>query len=252
MNFADQEEIAERQQRRRSRQRRDATWNAFTGFIIFLAVVAMGYLGLIFFDPSLPLNPFPPPTMPVVAGIILPTPTLYVLPATATVTAAPSSTATSVPPTATQTPEPTYEVMATTAPVAITSDPNALYPFELKSNPIPMSSMIFHPDGNCNWQGVAGQVVDLLGRPVVGLSVHLTGTYAGKPVDMTTLTGGAQAWYGESGFEFVLGQTPIASSDLLTLQLADQGMLAVSDGVTFDTYAACEKNLVLINFRQVR
>jgi len=249
MNFADQEEIAERQQRRRSRQRRDATWNGFTGFVLFLAAVALGYLGLIFFDPSLPLNPFPPPTMPVLAGVNFPTPTLYVLPATSTATTAPSSTP--VPATPTQTPEPTL-VKATTAPVAITSDPNALYPFELKSNPIPMSNLVFHPDGDCNWQGVAGQVVDLLGRPVVGLSVHLSGTYAGKPVDMTTLTGGAQAWYGESGFEFVLGQTPIASSGLLTLQLADQGMLAVSDGVTFDTYAACEKNLVLINFRQVR
>lgn len=249
MNFADQEEIAERQQRRRRRQRRDATWNAFSGIVIAAAVVAAALLVWVFIDPSAPLNPFPPPTMPVLAVAPATTPTLYVLPATWTPTSAPSSTPA---PTATHTPLPTLPATPTKATVVITADPNAQYPFVLKSNPVPMSNLIFHPEGNCNWQGVAGQVVDLQGRAVVGLSVHLSGTYAGKTVDMTTLTGAAQAWYGESGFEFVLGQTPIASSGELSIQLADQGMLAVSDQVAFDTFAACEKNLVLVNFRQVR
>jgi len=92
-----------------------------------------------------------------------------------------------------------------------TSDLGVLYPFVLKSNPIPMSNLVFHPDGDCSWQGIAGQVQDMQGRPVRGLSVHLTGSYNGRAVDMTTLSGAAQAWYGESGFEFVLGTTPLDS-----------------------------------------
>lgn len=247
MNFADQEEITERLERRRKRTRRDTLWNVFTGFILFVAAVVLGYLALIFLDPSLPLNPFPPPTMPALAGSTLPTPTLYVLPATQTATALPSTT--QVPPTATSTNAPT---VVPTMPQAITSDPNAQYPFVLKSNPTAMSNLVFHPESNCSWQGVAGQVVDLQGRPVEGLSVHLTGTYNGRPVDMTTLTGGAAAWYGESGFEFIIGTTPIASSGQLSIQLADQGMVAVSASVLFDTYSECDKNLVLVNFRQVR
>jgi len=133
-----------------------------------------------------------------------------------------------------------------------TSDLGVLYPFVLKSNPIPMSNLVFHPDGDCSWQGIAGQVQDMQGRPVRGLSVHLIGSYNGRAVDMTTLSGAAQAWYGESGFEFVLGTTPLDSKDELYLQLADQGMVALSAAVPVETFSACDKNLVLVNFKQVR
>jgi hypothetical protein len=69
---------------------------------------------------------------------------------------------------------------------------------------------------------------------------------------MTTLSGGAQAWYGESGFEFVLGDTPIDSTNQLTIQLEDQSYMAISNKVALSTYSACDKNLVLVNFQQVR
>ncbi len=115
-----------------------------------------------------------------------------------------------------------------------------------------MNVTVFHTDGDCNWQGVAGQVVDLQGRAVVGMLVRLTGIYNGKSVTMTTLTGGAQAWYGESGYEFVLGDKPVDSTGLLSVQLTDQSFLPVSEKAVFDTYASCEKNLILINFKQVR
>ena len=247
MNFADQEEIAERLQRRRKHQRRDATWNVFTGIVTVLTVLALAALAVIFIDPFLPLNPFPPPTMPVMAAAPMFTPTLYVMPATATLTRIP---ATSTPlPTSTSTPAPSATV---TQALMITADPNAVYPFVLKSAPIPMSNLVFHPDADCNWQGVAGQVLDMQGRPVVGLTVHLTGTYNGKAIDLTTLSGAAQAWYGDSGFEFVLGTTPLDSQGLLFLQLSDQGMVAVSAPVKLDTFSSCDKNLVLVNFIQVR
>jgi len=99
---------------------------------------------------------------------------------------------------------------------------------------------------------VAGRVVDLQGRPVIGMRVHLTGIYDGKTIELTTLTGGASAWYGDSGFEFVLGDTILASTQSLAIQLNDQSFLPISELVIFDTYATCDKNLILINFKQVR
>ncbi len=95
-------------------------------------------------------------------------------------------------------------------------------------------------------------MVDLQGRPMVGMRVHLTGIYNGKSVEMTTLTGGASAWYGDSGFEFVLGDKAIASTQSLAVQLNDQSFLPISEQVIFDTYDTCDKNLILINFKQVR
>lgn len=250
MNFADQEEIAERHERRLKRQRHETTWNVLTALVLVAILLAGVYLGLVFSNPYISLNPFPPPTMPVLAVLPSATQTAVKMPATWTPTIQP--TLTPVPPTATHTPEPTVSAIPTRDVTAIPTDPNAQYPFELKSSPIAMNGTVFHPDGDCSWQGVAGQVVDLQGRAVVGMLVRLTGTYNGKSVNMTTLTGGAQAWYGESGYEFVLGQTPIDSTGLLSVQLTDQSFLPVSDKVVFDTYASCEKNLILINFRQVR
>lgn len=250
MNFADQEEIAERQKRRLRRQRRETTWNVLTALVLVAILLAGAYLVLLFSNPYTSLNPFPPPTMPVLVVLPSATPTPVKMPATWTPTTQP--TFTQVLPTQTTTPVPTVSAIPTRDVTALPTDPNADYPFELKSNPIPMNSTVFHTDGDCNWQGIAGQVVDLQGRAVVGMLVRLTGTYNGKTVNMTTLTGGAQAWYGESGYEFVLGETPVDSTGLLSIQLTDQSFLPISDKVVFDTYASCEKNLILINFRQVR
>ena len=249
MNFADQEELAERVKRRHRRQRRDATWRVFTWLVWILTIAAVLVMGAIYVAPGLPLNPFPPATLPVLAAAPLVTPSLSMVPATQTPFVPPTAT---VPPTDTATPEPTVTSTATKTVQPPTSDLNAVYPFVLKSDPVPMSNIVFHPDGNCNWQGIAGEVQDMQGRAVNGLSVHLTGTYNGKAVDMTTLTGTAQAWYGESGFEFVLGTTPLDSQGELYVQLADQGQLALSVAVSVNTYADCGKNLVLVNFKQVR
>jgi hypothetical protein len=245
MNFADQEEIAQRMERRRKRQRRDAVWNVLSWIVLFLSGIVVLIVAAIFVNPVLPLNPFPPATLPVLATSPVVTPALSVIPATSTPIILPTATTA---PTETITPNPSPTVSLPTP----TSDLGVLYPFVLKSNPIPMSNLVFHPDGDCSWQGIAGQVQDMQGRPVRGLSVHLIGSYNGRAVDMTTLSGAAQAWYGESGFEFVLGTTPLDSKDELYLQLADQGMVALSAAVPVETFSACDKNLVLVNFKQVR
>lgn len=99
--------------------------------------------------------------------------------------------------------------------------------------------------------GVAGRVVDLQNRPATGITIQLVGTLNRKYIEQTSLTGTALA-YGPSGYEFSLSDQPISSAGLLSIRLLDQAGLLLSEKVIFDTYVECDKNLVLINFKQVR
>lgn len=247
MNFADQEEIAERQKNRKRKRQNNAIWNFLTVLFILASILAIAFFALIFSNPSSELNPYPPPTLPVLIQLPTSTATPVALPATWT----PTPTATDEP---TITPPATDEqklIGLTPTPIS-TSDSSAKYPFTSKGDPAPVANTVFHPDKDCNWQGIAGQVWDIQGRPLIGYRVHLQGYYNGKTIDLTTLSGGAQAWYGESGYEFVLGNTPIDTTNKLTIQLEDQSYMAISNKVTVSTYADCQMNLVLVNFQQVK
>jgi len=100
--------------------------------------------------------------------------------------------------------------------------------------------------------GVAGQVFDLSGAPISGQQVRIGGFLGGKTVELLTLTGLTNA-YGTAGFyEFNLGEKPVASKGSLWVQLIDQAGLTMSDKIFFDTYDSCDKNLIFINFKQMR
>ena len=57
--------------------------------------------------------------------------------------------------------------------------------------------------------------------------------------------------YGEGGYEIVLQDAPIASSDAIYIQLLDQANLPLTEKIYFDTYESCDSNLIKINFEQV-
>jgi hypothetical protein len=101
--------------------------------------------------------------------------------------------------------------------------------------------------------GVGGQVVDMSGAPVTGLIIRLGGALTGLQLSppLLSLTGVAPN-YGQRGFVFTLAGKPVASSASLWLQLLDQAGIALSKQFSFDTFAECEKNLIIINFMQVR
>ena len=63
---------------------------------------------------------------------------------------------------------------------------------------------------------------------------------------------GALAQYGPSGYEFKLSDAPVDSIQNLYVQLLDQADLPLSEKFYFDTFNDCERNLVLVNFKQVR
>ncbi|MBI3165342.1 MAG: hypothetical protein HYZ24_11725, partial [Chloroflexi bacterium] len=80
-------------------------------------------------------------------------------------------------------------------------------------------------------------------------TVRLSGFYNAKSKNELTVSGIAPA-YGKSGFEFVLGETPIDSNGLLSIQILDQAGLPLSDSIQINTYSDCSKNLVLVKFKK--
>lgn len=107
-----------------------------------------------------------------------------------------------------------------------------------------------HIRKGCNWQGVAGQVFDKSGNPLVDYVVKVTGKYGSTKVNLIGLTGTEKGIrYGPGGFEIKLGLKPIDSTNRLKIQVFDSAGVAVSDLVRFNTYSSCKKNLVIINFK---
>lgn len=252
MNFTDHDELDRRIKRRKRRQRSDVFWNFLTVCTILATIGLVGVLLMIYSNPFISINPFPPPTLPALAMLTTVTTTPMILPPTMTPTVALTDTPTA--PTATETVLP-MDTLATSAPAtsapATVATSSGLYTFALQAAPSAVSSGTFKPATGCSWQGIAGQIVDMQGRHLVNIGIQLKGTYNGKTLSTQSISG-THTEYGDSGYEFQLGTTPIASTGLLSIQLVDQSGLPLSDQFIFDTYAACDKNLVLINFRQVK
>jgi hypothetical protein len=258
MDFSDRDELEKRMQRRKRRRRNDIFWNFLTVCTVLATVALTAFMLLIYSNPYMSINPFPPPTMPALINLPTSTPTPLLMPATwtpaALVTGTPSPTTEiikivpSVSATTSEAPTGTSEAVATAEE---TSD--SVYSFALQAAPSAVKSETFKAGSGCDWQGIAGQVVDMQGRHLVntGIMIVLKGTYNNKTIDTQTIPG-THTEYGDSGYEFQLGTSLVKSSGLLSIQLVDQAGLPLSDKVIFDTYDSCDKNLVLINFRQVK
>jgi len=233
-------------QPRRVRRKTGRTWDALSVVLILGILLVSACALLLFLNPYLPINPYPPPTE--VARLVLPsvTPTVRILPPTWTPlpTETPLPTPTPMP---SGTPQPT--LTETPAPPTPTL-PASAYKFQLRGDAIQISGDIIHPGEGCKlW--IAGQAFDMQGAPIVGITVQLGGTLARSPVYLLSLSGTALQ-YGPGGYEFTLTDQAVASKGTVWIQLLDQEELPLSPRVSFDTSADCTKNLILINFKQVR
>ncbi|HIE56798.1 MAG TPA: hypothetical protein EYP88_01010 [Anaerolineales bacterium] len=219
-------------------------WNILAVVMLGSAICLGAIYMMIFINPYSGLNPFPPPTMPVLVPTITPTPTLRaLLPPTWTPTA-------TTPPTETPTPEPTYTLTPEGMQPTATRNPAEGMPFIMQEGNPQYIPNIYHPDAGCAWMGVGGQVVGLNGGPVLYLSIKLGGSINGESVDLLTISGTAPQ-YGQAGYEFKLSEQPVDSAQQLYVQLLDQADLPLSEKYYFDTFNDCEKNLILINFKQI-
>ncbi|MCD4672019.1 MAG: hypothetical protein K8R77_05080 [Anaerolineaceae bacterium] len=246
------------------RKKRETTqssglWNILSVLALLCMVIAIAFVTLTYTNPYNQFNPFPPPTQP--AAIVLPTeeqpptdtPTPKPLPPTwtptASITPLPSETPLPSATAALATPlDPDDEVLQTATP---TPKVNSKYPFVLRTNPVGIDASLLYPSRGCRWSGVGGQVVDMQDSPYVGITVQLGGTLKGMYTNEYSLTGTATK-YGEAGFEFALTDYPFDSKSELWVRLINQSNYPLSERVFFDTYADCGKNLIIINFEQVR
>lgn len=225
--------------RKRRRRFGNIIFNFLTLIVMVAIVGVVGVYAMIFINPQVGFNPFPPATLPALLGTPTATNTPAVpLPAQWT-------------PTASATVAPTDTVVPTETPtLAPTETPIPQPPFALQpGNPVRIPN-IANEDG-CAWMGVGGQVFNLENQPIANLGVHLEGTLDGNPVSLDTVTGSATA-IGPSGYVFNLSTEPIASEETLWVQLNDGAGTALSEQVFFTTTTDCNENFVMVNFRQVR
>jgi hypothetical protein len=233
-------------------------FNILTIVALLASVCLCLFFLSIFVNPSMALNPFPPPTA--IQPLQLPTATWtpQQLPATRTptVTIEPSVTWTpqpSVTPGVVNTvaalPTETSRFTATSTPRPSATPRPTGAPFS--ASVVPIDSTIVHPEFGCNWWGVGGQASDLKGNPVRGLVIKLAGVLNNQQISMLTVTGTAPV-YGQGGYEFKLGDVPQNTRRAMYVQLLDQAGLPLSEQVYFDTTADCAKNLILIRFKQER
>jgi hypothetical protein len=101
----------------------------------------------------------------------------------------------------------------------------------------------------CSWMGAAGQVFDIQGNPVNSMVVVVGGTINGRSVTNHGATGNAPA-YGPGGYEIDLGPSVEASTQTAWIQLTNAQGQALTPQYFIDTYADCQKNLILVNFQQ--
>jgi hypothetical protein len=248
-------ETVEKEHPQSSFKRSALVLNCLTFLIILcIACIACGSL-LTFSNPYMPWNPFPPPTSTPIgleATLVTYTPTpLY--PPTWTPTNSPM-------PTDTETPSPTPELVETPVETIVpptatitSTEPTGGYPFDVREGSPVAISNIYHPELGCDWMGVGGQVVDMSGGPLTGLIIRLGGKLPGVtiPDHLMSLTGVALS-YGRAGYEFTLADHPITSRGALWVQLLDQAGVPLSSKIYFDTYDSCDRNLIIIDFKQVR
>jgi len=108
-----------------------------------------------------------------------------------------------------------------------------------------------HPDRGCNWMGVAGQVLDGAGNPVTNLVVIAEGVLQGETllrVDMTGLHGA----YGPGGYEVELGNSVVATNNMIYITVHDLDGNVLSSPVSIATRADCNQNLLILNFQQAQ
>ena len=214
--------------------------NLLTMVVLAAIIGVVGVYALIFVNPQVGFNPFPPPTLPSLLG----TPTATFTPAVAIDVATWT-------PTPTFTVAPTETVVPTDTPTPVpTATPIPQPPFALQpGNPVRIPNIA--NDDACDWMGVGGQVFNLENQPISNLGVHIEGTLDGETISLDTVTGSAPD-IGPSGYVFNLATEPLASEETLWVQLNDGAGTPLSEQVYITTSTDCNENFVMVNFRQVR
>ena len=139
------------------------------------------------------------------------------------------------------------ELPAETSTPQFTATP---FPFVLQSDTPAYIKNFAHPSLKCDWLGIAGQVFDEDGRPLLNKIVMVTGKIEEEVLEIVGVTGVPEAdIYGPGGFEIQIADHVLASEKALVIQVYNLDGIPISDSISFDTMADCGKNLIIINYQ---
>jgi hypothetical protein len=229
--------------------------DVITAIFLLLTILVISATILLLANPRSALNPFQPPTYPAIlvlaSAVPTDTPTQTLTPEPNTPTPIPSAT-----PTRTLTPTPTVTntpvvgggggiqpTLAQTARSAPTQPLYTLSPFPFTVKPLKFTANATQ-DG-CQWQSIAGSVVDMSNKPIKGLAIRVTGSNGN--IDEVHYSG-TETRFGEGGFEVFLGATP--REDQYTIQLLGRTGAPISDAINIQTKSSCDQNVVIVSFTQ--
>ena len=160
-----------------------------------------------------------------------------------------TSGATEIVPTSTKIMVPANTVIPSATPLPLPTLTPTAVPYALQPGTPLYSSNFGYPDAGCNWMGVGGQIFDENGKPVINLVVWIRGNVDDRPFEAVVLTGTAEGdKYGPGGYEALLSTTALETTNNFSIQVLDLNGNLLTDQIFFDTHAACDQNLILINF----
>jgi hypothetical protein len=230
-------------------------WNFLTLVVLLGSCYLANYFLTIFNNPNSPLNPFPPAPLP--TSYQTPTYTVTMIQRAATWT--PTNT---LQPSPSRTKAPTWTLIPkmitpsdTATPTSAGTEPTSAF----TSTPMPATAVIshlpsteYHPDSKCDWMGVAGKVLGADDKALLYQTIQVGGSLDDQEIQSLLEISGGHTAYGPSGFEFVLGDKPIASTETLWIQLFDNNGEPLTNRIFFDTYTDCGQNLVMVVFTKNR
>jgi len=114
------------------------------------------------------------------------------------------------------------------------------------------AGVLYIPNANgrgCNWSSIGGTVTDQAGQPLNGYAIQIVDIEEPTRLNVV-VTSGSSLNFGVGGFELALGSTPRIRS--YRIQLFDSANNAVSEPFQIFTREACDQNVAVVNFIQVR
>jgi hypothetical protein len=197
----------------------------FSIFLLISSVLLVIFFIYTFFVPQNPLNPFPP-------DVQTETPSAQAL--------QPTATPTNTPILPTATPKPFPEVIPTQESGVL---------FEVQEG---TPYYLPHQSG-CSHMYVAGSILDINGNPLPGITVRLSGDLDGFEDLTLDVVSGSALQYSNGGFEIQIGDIePLDSQNGIFLQLFLEDGSSASPMVSLGTSSNCGRNMIYINFLQVR
>lgn len=130
-------------------------------------------------------------------------------------------------------------------------DETDAYTYEVQiGSPVALPNFA-HPDLGCNWLGIGGQVFNRQNNPESDVVVEAGGTLEGENVFSLSLTGLVDH-FGEGGYELYLSDHPVESMDSVWVELYSLTGDQLSERVYVNTYNDCGRNLIILNFTEIR